>query len=83
MGVESEYILGIKLFQSSTDTQTLIPFLDQLKGQLPHLPQAIVADAGYESEENYHYLEKNQLKAYIKPLNYEQMKQKKFKQNLG
>ena len=83
IGVESEYIVGIKLFQSSTDTQTLIPFLDQLKGQLPHLPQAIVADAGYESEENYHYLEKNQLKAYIKPLNYEQMKQKKFKQNLG
>lgn len=47
------------------------------------MPQAIIADAGYESEENDHYLEKHQLKAYIKPLNYEQMKQKKFKQNLG
>ena len=83
MGVESEYILGIKLFQSSTDTQTLIAFLDQLNHHLPHLPKSIIADAGYESEENYHYLEEHQLKAYIKPLNYEQMKQKKFKQNLG
>lgn len=83
IGVESEYLVGIKLFQCSTDTQTLIPFLEQLKGHLPHLSQAIVADAGYESEENYHYLEEHQLKAYIKPLNYEQMKQKKFKQSLG
>ena len=78
IGVEAEYLVGIKLFQCSTDTQTLIPFLEQLKGHLPHLSQAIVADAGYESEENYHYLEEHQLKAYIKPLNYEQMKQKKF-----
>lgn len=51
---ESEYILGIKLFQSSTDTQTLIVFLDQLNHHLPHLPKSIIADAGYESEENYH-----------------------------
>ncbi|MFQ9521395.1 MAG: transposase [Turicibacter sp.] len=43
----------------------------------------MVADAGYESEENYHYLEEHQLKDYIKPLNDEQTKQKKFKQNLG
>lgn len=83
IGVESEYIVGVKLFQLSTDTQTLIPFLKQLKGHLPHLPLAMIADAGYESEENYHYLEEQQLKAYIKPLNYEQMKQKKFKQHLG
>ena len=83
IGVESEYIAEIKLFQCSTDTQTLIPFLEQLKGHLPHLPQTIVADAGYESEENYHYLEEHQLKAYIKLLNDEQMKQKKFQQNLG
>ena len=83
IGVESEYIVGMKLFQCSTDTQTLIPFLEQLKGHLHHWPQAIIVDAGYESEENDHYLEKHQLKAYIKPLNYEQMKQKKFKQNLG
>ncbi len=83
IGVESEYIVGVKLFQCSTDTPTLIPFLNQLKGHLPRLPESMIADAGYESEENYHYLEENQLKAYIKPLNYEQMKQKKFKQNLG
>ena len=28
IGFESEYIMGIKLFQSSADTQTFIPFLD-------------------------------------------------------
>lgn len=43
----------------------------------------IIADAGYESEENYIYLEKNKQVAYIKPQNYETMKTKKFKNNIG
>lgn len=31
----------------------------------------IVADAGYESEENYEYLKKNDMTSYIKPKTYE------------
>ncbi len=43
----------------------------------------IVADAGYESEENYTYLETNNLAAYIKPSNYETKKKRITKQNIG
>ena len=38
--------------------------------------QKIVADAGYESEENYVYLSKHNQTSYIKPQNYEQLKKK-------
>ena len=43
----------------------------------------IVADAGYESEENYLFLEENGQNAYIKPNNYEQSKKRKYKNDIG
>jgi hypothetical protein len=45
--------------------------------------QKIVADAGFESEENYTYLEENGQLAFIKPSNYEQAKTRKYKSDLG
>jgi hypothetical protein len=41
----------------------------------------IIADAGYESEENYLYLESNAQTSYIKPSNYERSKTKKYRNN--
>ena len=43
------------------------------------LLEKIVADAGYESEENYVYLAENKLTSYIKPSNYEKLKTRKYK----
>ena len=39
----------------------------------------VVADAGYESEENYLFIEENGQTAYIKPQNYEISKTRKYK----
>ena len=43
----------------------------------------IVADAGYEGEENYLFIEENGQVAFIKPNNYEQSKKRKFKTDIG
>ena len=43
----------------------------------------IVADAGYESEENYTFIESNEQTAYIKPQNYELSKTRKFKNDIS
>ena len=43
----------------------------------------VVADAGYESEENYLFIEKNGQTAYIKPQNYEISKTRKYKKNIS
>ena len=43
----------------------------------------IVADAGYESEENDRFIELNNQVAYIKPNNYEISKTRKYKKDIG
>ena len=43
----------------------------------------ITADAGYESEENYLFLEANNQIAFIKPANYEISKTRKYKNDIG
>ena len=53
----SEYIVGSYISSDKTDTKTLIPFLEELK-QWRYPMERIVVDAGYESEENYRYFER-------------------------
>ena len=43
----------------------------------------ITADAGYESEENYLFLEKNGQRAFIRPANYEISNTRKYKNDIG
>lgn len=81
LSTQNQYILGYTLHQTTTDTATLPTHLESLKETLGELPEAIVADAGYGSEENYEYLESNGVEAYVK-FNYFHMEQsKKWQEN--
>lgn len=82
-GVDAEYITWLTITPNPTDTRTLIPFVEDMNEHLSFQYSTIVADAGYESEENYSFLEDNKLTAIIKPSNYEQSKKKKYKNNIG
>lgn len=66
ISTHKQFILNYSLHQSSTDTNTLIPHLEQFKTLYNTLPQTLTADAGYGSEENYHYLDKNNIEGYVK-----------------
>ena len=46
---------------------------------MPIKYENVIADAGYESEENYKYLSQHKQNSYIKPQNYDKSKSKKFK----
>ena len=70
IGVESEYVVGAGIFQDRADTNTLIPFLKDIESKLDKRFKNIIADSGYESEENYLYLDNNKQKYYIKPQTY-------------
>ena len=83
IGVEGEYIVGVDVSSERSDQLTLIPFLDKLEKDLPEKFENVIADAGYESEENYMYLSKHNQKSYIKPQNYEKSKSKKFKDDIS
>ena len=71
IGVESEYIIDLDIYADRSDVATLITFLENLHSHLDVRYKNIIADAGYESEENYLYLEANHQEPYIKPLMYE------------
>ena len=46
--------------------------LETLKERLGFRFRRVVADSGYESLENYRYLDQHKQEAYIKPSNYEE-----------
>ena len=81
VGVEGEYIVGMDISSERSDTLTLIPLLERMKSCTGKRHGTIVADAGYESEENYTYLASMNQEAYIKPINYEQSQRRKFRNN--
>ena len=82
-GVDSEYITWIDISPRPTDTRTLIPFLKDMESYLGFKYSEIVADAGYESEENYLFIESNGQTAYIKPQTYEISKTRKYKKDIS
>lgn len=82
-GVDAEYVVWVSAGPQPTDTTTLIPFLDGIKDNLNYTYRNIVADSGYESEENYIYLDNNKQLAFIKPSNYEISKTRKYKTDIS
>ena len=80
LGVDAEYIVAARISQDRSDSQTLIPILKTLHGLGYTKP---VADAGFESEENYTWCEQNGQLAFIKPANYDKAKTKKYKADIG
>ena len=82
VGVESEYIVGVMISSERSDMNTLIPFLEKMKKMHKVSWEKLVADAGYESEENYRYLKEKDIRPFIKPSNYEYSKTKKFQREM-
>jgi len=83
IAVNSEYITGLEVFSERSDVKTLKPFMRRLERFHQKRYKEVVADAGYESLENYLYLENSGQICFIKPANYDQKKKGKFKKQIG
>ena len=53
IATNNQFVLGYDIYWNPTDTRTLDPFLHTMQHTFQHLPEYIVADAGYGSESNY------------------------------
>lgn len=80
LAVDAEYIVAAMISQERSDSQTFIPMLETLKKLGYTKP---VADAGFESEENYTWCGENGHMAFIKPANYDNAKTRKYKSDIG
>ena len=84
LAVEAEYVIGVGIFSNPNDTATLKPMLENMIRYNPSMTiKRLIADSGYESEENYMYLEGRGIEYYIKPQTYEQQKKRSFKKNIS
>ena len=66
----NQYIVNYSIEQTNNDLTTMIPHLEEYQEKYDQVPEVIVADAGYGSEENYQYMEDNQIEGYVKYNNY-------------
>jgi hypothetical protein len=82
IATENQFILGYGIYQKAADTSVFIPFLDKVKTQLKRAPKNIITDAGYGSEENYDYIEINNIGNYLKYNNFEYEKTKAYKKKI-
>ncbi len=81
IGTENQFITHYDLFPNPTDTLTLIPFMNGFKKSYKQLPEKLCADSGYGSEENYTYLEQQEIDAYVKYNYFHKEEKRSFKNN--
>jgi transposase len=79
ISTENQYILGYTIHQTTNDTNTLQAHMESLKENLGKMPDTLVADAGYGSEENYEYLENNDVEAFVKYQYFHKEQSKKWR----
>ena len=76
IATEEQFITNVGIYQRAGDTATLPSFLDDFKQSYNKQSKTVVADAGYGSEQNYEFMEVNQIEAYVK-YNYFHKEQKR------
>jgi transposase len=80
-GTENQFIVSYSLHRRPGDTACMIEHLEKLKGKIGTLPERIVADAGYGSEENYTYLKENEVTAFVKHALFHKEQKRSFKKD--
>jgi superfamily II RNA helicase len=62
---ENQIVLTSNISSNPADTNELIPTLQKFQDQYQINPKKLLADKGYASEENYTFLETNEIDGYI------------------
>ena len=66
LGTENQFVVGFSMHQRAGDTACFIPHLNGVAETLGRLPQHVITDAGYGSEENYLFLAEHGLGNFVK-----------------
>lgn len=81
MSTSDQFIINYSLHQNPTDTLTFIPHLEQYNDLYGSCPALVCADAGFGSEENYQYLEEQEIDGYVKYNYFHKEQSKKWKED--
>ena len=80
ISTENQFITNYTMSWHPTDWGTFIPHMDTFEQRYGRHSPEVVADSGYGNEENYEYMERNGIEAYVKyPLFHAELKRKMLK----
>jgi transposase len=65
-GTENQFITHFDFFSNPGDFLTLIPFSNGFYERYHKMPEQMVGDAGYGSEENYEFMQNADIEAFVK-----------------
>ena len=66
MGSQHQFILNYSVHQNFADNACFIAHLKRFYQLLGHKPGAVIGDAGFGTEENYHHLQEEGIEGYLK-----------------
>jgi transposase len=81
MGTEGQFVVGFSVHQRPGDPGCLVPHLQRLKEKLGGLPKNVIADSAYGSEENYAYINQEQVGNYLKYNTFGKEQRPRYKPN--
>jgi len=81
IGTENQFFTHYDFFPNPTDTLTYIPFMNGFHERYNKLPAKAVADSGYGSEENYEFMEVNDIEPFVKYNYFHKEQKRSFKNN--
>jgi hypothetical protein len=83
IATNNQVILSYGIYQKSTDTTLLASVMDNFEKQYEELPEYLVADAGYGSEENYEYMQDKKINGVVKYNTYDKEMERQKKNILS
>ncbi len=85
IGTENQFITHFDFFSNPTDFLTFKPFVngfrERFSGNFDTVLNSVVADSGYGSEENYDFMELNEIEPFVKFPYFHKEQKKAFKNN--
>ena len=83
ISTNNQYIASYSLHQTTTDTNTLIGHLTGHIRNFKQKPNAVTADAGYGSEQNYQWLEDKRITGYVKHNRFDRMQNSTIREKVA
>lgn len=81
VSTENQFVTHYDFFPNPTDTLTLKPFMHGFAERFQEMPDIICADSGYGSEENYEFLQENEVQAFVKYNYFHKESKRSYKNN--
>jgi len=81
IATENQFITHYDFFPNPTDFLTFQPFMKGFRERYGKMPAKSVADSGYGSEDNYEFMEDNDIEAFVKYPMFHKEQKKSFVNN--